>query len=62
MRYVDEDFKTLRFGFVIVDDKLRGKGFGKEMLQLAIKYAFELLKVERITLGVFANNQNALYC
>lgn len=62
MRFVDEEKKTLRFGFVIVDDSKRGMGYGKEMLQLAAKYAFEILKVERITLGVFENNEAAYYC
>jgi RimJ/RimL family protein N-acetyltransferase len=32
------------------------------MLILAIKYAFEILKVEKITLGVFENNKAAYYC
>ena len=49
----DEEKKTLRFGFVIVNDTKRGMGYGKEMLKLAIKYDFDILKVEKITLGVF---------
>lgn len=40
----------------------RGRGYGKEMLRLAIKYAFEILKVEKITLGVFENNMSAYHC
>lgn len=62
MRFLDEEKKKLRFGFVIVDSSLRGKGYGKEMLSLAIKYAFEILQVEEITLGVFENNSSARYC
>lgn len=62
MRFVDEEKKILRFGFVIVDDSKRGMGYGKEMLQLAIKYAFDILKVEKVTLGVFENNEAAYYC
>lgn len=62
MRFLDEEKKILRFGFVIVDDTKRGKGYGKEMLKLAIQYAFEILKVEKITLGVFENNMSAYYC
>lgn len=46
MRYIDEEHKMIRFGFVIVDAKLRGKGYGKEMLLLAKKYAFEFLGVK----------------
>lgn len=62
MRFLDEEKKVLRFGFVIVDRKIRGMGYGKQMLKLAIQYAFDILKVEKITLGVFENNSPAYYC
>ena len=62
MRFIDEEKKILRFGFVIVDDTKRGKGYGKELLRLAVKYAFEILRVEKITLGVFENNTSAYWC
>lgn len=62
MRFTDEKKASLRFGFVIVDDSKRGMGYGKEMLELALKYAFEILKVEKVTLGVFDNNMPAYYC
>lgn len=62
MRFTDDNKNELRFGFVIVDDEKRGKGYGKEMLQLAIEYAFKILKVQKITLGVFENNEPAYYC
>lgn len=51
-----------RFGWVIVDDTLRGKGYGKEMLLLGLKYAFDIFKVERVTIGVFENNKSAYWC
>ena len=62
MRFTDEKKSVLRFGFVIVDDKKRGMGYGKQMLELAIKYAFEILRVDKITLGVFENNEAAYWC
>ncbi|MBQ8823569.1 MAG: GNAT family N-acetyltransferase [Lachnospiraceae bacterium] len=62
MRFTDAEKKVLRFGFVIVDDTKRGCGYGKEMLQLAVKYAFEILRAEKITLGVFENNPSAHGC
>lgn len=62
MRFTDENKKILRFGFVIVDDSKRGMGYGKEMLKLALKFAFEILKVEKVTLGVFDNNMPAYFC
>lgn len=63
IRYPDEkDESIVRFGFVIVDPLLRGCGNGKKMLQLAINYAKNILHASKITLGVFANNENARYC
>jgi RimJ/RimL family protein N-acetyltransferase len=62
LRYRGEDKSEIRFGFVIVDDTKRGQGYGKKMLLLAEKYAFEILKAETITLGVFENNPDAFYC
>ena len=62
MRFTDENKKILRFGFVIVDDSKRGMGYGKEMLKLALKFAFEILKAEKVTLGVFDNNMPAYFC
>ena len=62
LRYPDSSKVVIRFGFVIVDDQLRGKGYGKEMLQLAIQKAKQEYGAERITLGVFDNNPSALRC
>ena len=62
MRFTDADKRIVRFGFVIVDSSKRGKGYGKGMLELAIRYAFDILKAERITLGVFENNAPAYRC
>ena len=62
MRYTDAKKSVLRFGFVILDDSLRGKGYGKQMLKLAVKYAFDILKVQKVTLGVLGNNPGAYHC
>ncbi len=62
MRFTDDNKEILRFGFVIVDDSKRGKGYGKEMLRLALEYAFTILKVKKVTIGVFENNPSAYYC
>lgn len=58
----DNDDRSVRFGFVILDPELRGKGCGKEMLRLGIKYVKENLPASRIELGVFANNGSAKHC
>ncbi|KAG4101704.1 acyl-CoA N-acyltransferase [Neocallimastix lanati (nom. inval.)] len=63
IRYPNKnDKKTVRFGFVIVAPSLRGHGYGKKMLQLAIAYARDTLKASRITLSVFLDNNSALHC
>ncbi len=62
LRYTDAQRKTLRIGFVIVDDTKRGKGYGKQLILLAKKMALELYGAERVTLGVFDHNQPAYGC
>ncbi|MBR4965276.1 MAG: GNAT family N-acetyltransferase, partial [Lachnospiraceae bacterium] len=36
--------------------------YGKRMVQMATKYAFEMLKAKKVTLGVFDNNPAAYHC
>lgn len=62
LRQPGEDPQELRFGFVIVAPKLRGKGYGKKMLELGIRYAFDLYHAETVSLGVFTNNPGAYHC
>ena len=62
MRFTDEAKKQLRFGFIIVDADRRGQRVGSTMLRMAVRYAREFLLVEKITLGVFAENPSALKC
>ena len=62
LRYPEPSKAVIRFGFVILDDRLRGKGYGKQMLRLAIDHAKHKLGVQKITLGVFDNNPSAIHC
>ncbi len=62
LRYMGAEKKEMRIGFVIVDDTKRRKGYGREMIALALKYAFDLFRAERVTLGVFDNNPSAYRC
>ena len=39
--------------FVVIDNTMRNKGYGCEMLKLAIKYAFEIAKADAVHLNVF---------
>lgn len=62
LRYPSEDKSLIRFGFIIINDNMRGRGYGKKMLLLAIDYAKQELGVKRITLGVFNENISAIKC
>lgn len=62
LRSPREVLDELRFGFVIVDPKKAGQGYGKEMIQLGLKFVFEIYKAKKASLGVFENNMPAYYC
>ena len=63
IRYPNEnDDSSVRFGFVIVDPEIRGKGYGRELLLLAKEYVKNNLTATRIDLGVFDNNPKARKC
>lgn len=62
LRFPFEDKSDIRFGVVIVDDSKRGKGYGKQMLRLAIGYAQQELGAQKISLGVFCDNISVLKC
>lgn len=48
--------------FIVVDPEKRGRGYGKEMLELALKYAFWITGAERVQLNVFSVNHAARRC
>jgi len=62
MRYTGGNNRTLRFGWVVVDDTVRGKGYGTEMLRAGLKYAFEIQGADIVTIGVYENNAPAHRC
>lgn len=62
IRFIDDARKIARLGFVIVDDTKRGLGYGKQLVSLAVAYAFDKLKADKVTLGVFENNASAIRC
>ncbi len=62
LRNPNKSLDEIRFGFVIVDPDRRGKGYGKAMLKLGLKFAFEIYGAKKASLGVFENNLSAYYC
>lgn len=61
-RRVDYEKNSAHMGFIVINPRERGKGYGREMVLLALQYAFYILKMERVTLGVFTVNEAALRC
>lgn len=59
---INVDDNTGFLKFVIVDHSLRGKGYGKEMLKLALQYAFEITGVKSVQLNVFDESIIAKHC
>lgn len=48
--------------FVVTDSTKRGMGYGKAMLKLALKYAFQITGARAVQLNVFKENTWAKYC
>ena len=48
--------------FVMNNPGYRGKGYGKEMILLAVKYAFDITNVQSVQLNVFPENERAKKC
>ena len=48
--------------FVVLDPRLRGKGYGTQMIKLALKYAFDITGVSAVRMNVFDVNAAARKC
>lgn len=57
---VDDNSGFLKL--IVVDREKRGAGYGKKMLLLALKYAFEITGVESVRINVFDENAAAKHC
>lgn len=62
LRYPTEDKTFVRIGFIIINSDIRGKGYGKAIINEAMKYAREKLGAKKFCLGVFSPNENAIHC
>lgn len=62
LRVPEKKPEELRFGFVIVDPAKRGRGLGKAMLRLGLRFAFDVYGASCASLGVFENNLPAYHC
>lgn len=48
--------------FIVVDSSLRGKGYGTQMLNHLLRYAFTVTNVSKVRLNVFDVNERARKC
>lgn len=62
IRVPGENNTHVRFGFIILNPEIRGKGYGRQMLALAKKFALEIYGARSAELGVFEDNQAAVNC
>lgn len=59
---VDRNLKCARIGKVLIGENVRGNGYGTKMMNTALAFAFEMLQLEKVTLGVFDFNTSAIRC
>ncbi len=62
LRHPNNQENIIRLGFIIVDSNKRGSGYGRKIIEEAIKYAENNYNPKEINLGVFTNNINAYEC
>lgn len=48
--------------YIVVDNSLRGKGYGTQMLERLLQYAFLITNVAEVRLNVFDVNERAKRC
>lgn len=60
LRDIDRIIKKGEYGIFIGDNKAQNKGYGTEAAKLMIQYAFEILKLHKVTLRVLQGNEGAI--
>lgn len=55
----DAHDRTVRIGCIVFQTKDRRKGYGREAIGLALRYAFTILRVNKVYLNVFHENTRA---
>ena len=61
-RNIDWEENRAHMGFIIVDPESRGKGYGRQMVHLALQYARLCLGLDFVTLGIYDCNEPARRC
>lgn len=58
----DIDGHSARLCRVLIDPQCRGRGFGRAMVRQALRIAFDEMRLQRVDLGVFDFNTDAIRC
>ncbi|WP_297958476.1 GNAT family N-acetyltransferase [uncultured Ruminococcus sp.] len=59
---INTESNEAMLAFVLIDPMQRGKGYGKEMIELAAEYCLGIMKAEAVQLNVFTVNERARKC
>lgn len=59
-RDISREHQKAEYGIFIGEDDAVGRGLGSETASLAVRYGFEVLKLHKIVLRVFADNAGAI--
>lgn len=62
MRMVNYEENRVHLNMILLDPKRRGQGLGTEMVKKTAEYAFQILGMKKMTLGVFECNTAAHRC
>lgn len=60
LRDIDRAHRKAEYGIFIGEDDARGKGYGSMAAELMLDYAFHELKLHRVYLRAFADNERAI--
>lgn len=60
VRDIDQTHRKAEYGIFIGEEDARGKGYGTAAAKLMIRYCFEELKLHRLFLRVYAENEQAI--
>lgn len=61
IRDIDYTNRKAEYGVFLGEEDARGKGIGKEILNLTVDYAFNTLKLHRIYARVYESNKPSLF-
>ncbi|MBR5509762.1 MAG: GNAT family N-acetyltransferase [Lachnospiraceae bacterium] len=62
MRMVHYKENRVHLNMIVMDPTRRGQGLGTEMVKKTVEYAFSILGMQKVTLGVFDCNPGAHIC